>query len=493
MKYAENITELIGNTPLVRLGRVAKHVKPLILAKVEYLNPAGSVKDRIALALIAEAEASGALVAGGRIVEPTSGNTGASLAMVAAIRGYETTFVTPEKVSVDKRNALKAYGSEVVVTPTTAPPDSPDSYYAVSDRLGREPGSYKPDQFSNQAGPRAHYATTGPEIWRDTEGKVTHVVMGAGTGGTISGVGRYLHEASAGKVQVVGADPAGSIYAPEHGAKAQKHGASDRSHDDIHGYYVEGVGEDYIPESYDASVPDQFITVDDSEAFAMTRRLAREEGLLVGGSSGLAVAAALRLAEGLSDDDVIVVVLPDSGRGYLGTIFNDTWMHSHGYLSSEGTGGAVAARGDVVKHHDTVRQYEESAQEIARANGRLWPDTPSLTPDTPVASAWQLIRSTGYATLPITTRTHPYTTFDVSGCISRDLVAAHLRTDPDVTVGDLAGEARWLCCAATASGNEVQSKLAEAEAVLLMDHGRPLGILDAEDIMSYGVKGHTHH
>ncbi|HEX6918266.1 MAG TPA: cystathionine beta-synthase, partial [Phycicoccus sp.] len=321
MEYAEHITDLVGNTPLVRLGSVAEGIAATVLAKVEYLNPGGSVKDRIALRMIEAAEASGELQPGGVIVEPTSGNTGVGLAMVAQRKGYSCIFVCPDKVSKDKRDVLRAYGAEVVVCPTAVAPEHPDSYYSVSDRLVREtPGAWKPDQYSNPNGPLSHYESTGPEIWAATDGRVTHFVAGAGTGGTISGAGRYLREVSAdrpsGRVRVVAADPEGSVYS----------GGSGRP------YLVEGVGEDFWPAAYDPSQVDEVVAVSDADSFEMTRRLAREEGLLVGGSCGMAVVAALQGARTLPADAVVVVLLPDSGRGYLSKIFNDEWMQSYGFL-----------------------------------------------------------------------------------------------------------------------------------------------------------------
>lgn len=308
MRIAGHVSELIGNTPLVRLNSVVPEGAGLVAAKIEYLNPGGSSKDRIAVKMIDAAEASGELKPGGTIVEPTSGNTGVGLALVAQQRGYKCIFVCPDKVSEDKRNVLRAYGADVVVSPTAVPPDHPDSYYSVSDRLVTEiDGAWKPDQYSNPNGPASHYETTGPEIWADTEGKVTHFVAGVGTGGTISGVGKYLKEVSDGAVQIIGADPEGSVYS----------GGTGRP------YLVEGVGEDFWPSAYDPSVVDRIIASSDAESFDLTRRLAREEGLLVGGSSGLAVSAALKLSADLGPDDVVVVLLPDGGRGYLGKVFND--------------------------------------------------------------------------------------------------------------------------------------------------------------------------
>ncbi len=320
MKYAETVLDLVGNTPLVKLNRVTEGIRATVLVKVEYVNPGGSSKDRIAQRIVDAAEREGKLLPGGTIVEPTSGNTGIGLALVAQQRGYRCVFVCPDKVSEDKINTLKAYGAEVVVCPTSVAPESPDSYYSVSDRLAREiPGAFKPDQYSNPNGPLSHYETTGPEIWRDTDGKVTHYVAGVGTGGTISGAGKYLKEQNP-AITVIGADPEGSVYS----------GGTGRP------YLVEGVGEDFWPTAYDPTVVDEIIASSDAESFEMTRRLAREEGLLVGGSSGLAVASGLKAAKHLGPDDVMVILLPDGGRGYLGKVFNDRWMRSYGFLPAEG-------------------------------------------------------------------------------------------------------------------------------------------------------------
>jgi len=297
----DSVIDLIGNTPLVKLNKVVQGIVPdsvTVVAKVEYVNPGGSVKDRIAERMIDAAEKDGSLQPGGTIVEPTSGNTGVGLAMVAQQRGYKCIFVCPDKVSEDKRNVLKAYGAEVVVCPTAVDPEDPRSYYSVSDRLSTQPGAWKPDQYSNPNNPRSHYETTGPEIWDQTDGTITHFVAGVGTGGTISGTGRYLKEVSSGKVKVIGADPEGSVYS----------GGSGRP------YLVEGVGEDFWPSAYDPEIADEIVAVSDKDSFDMTRRMAREEGLLIGGSCGMAVVAALRVAAKAEPGSLVVVLLPDSGR-----------------------------------------------------------------------------------------------------------------------------------------------------------------------------------
>ena len=302
MRIAPHVSELIGNTPLVRLNSVMPEGAGVVAAKIEYLNPGGSSKDRIAVKMIDAAEASGELKPGGTIVEPTSGNTGVGLALVAQRRGYKCVFVCPDKVSEDKQNVLRAYGAEVVVCPTAVPPDHPDSYYSVSNRLVEEiEGAWKPDQYSNPNGPASHYETTGPEIWADTDGKVTHFVAGVGTGGTITGAGRYLKEVSGGRVKVIGADPEGSVYS----------GGTGRP------YLVEGVGEDFWPAAYDKDIPDEIIAVSDFDSFDMTRRLAREEGLLVGISAGANVLAALRIGERFEPGANVVTILCDTGERYF--------------------------------------------------------------------------------------------------------------------------------------------------------------------------------
>ena len=317
---AQDILGAIGHTPLVRLGKIGREVEPSLLAKLEFMNPGGSVKDRIAAYLVRDAEAKGLLREGGTIIEPTSGNTGFGLAMLAAVRGYRTIFAMPDKVSEEKRAILRALGAEVIVTPTSAPHDSPDYYVNVARRLSREiSGSYMPDQYSNQGNPEAHYATTGPEIWEQTGGSIDAFVACIGTGGTISGAGRFLKEKSK-EVRVVGIEPEGSIY----------HNLKYGTDYPLHQYAVEGIGEDFLPATYDGTVVDQIIQVSDREMSVMTRRLAREEGVFAGGSSGAAVAGALKFAAENRGLRSIVVILPDGGRGYVSKLFNDEWLKSKG-------------------------------------------------------------------------------------------------------------------------------------------------------------------
>jgi cystathionine beta-synthase len=313
------IIEALGNTPLVRLNRVTTGIRTPVAAKLEMLNPGGSVKDRIGLRMIEEAERKGWLKPGGTLVEPTSGNTGVGLAIAAAVKGYSCIFVMPDKVAPEKVALLRAYGAQVVTTPTAVERDSPDSYYSVADRLTREvPNAFQPNQYFNPMNPRTHYETTGPEIWEQTGGQVTHFVAGVGTGGTISGVAKFLKEHNP-ALQVIGVDPEGSIYTQP---------------DDIHTYKVEGVGEDFWPGTFDPTLVDEWVKVSDKDSFTAARRVTREEGILIGGSGGLAVHAALAVARRVDDPDaLIIVLLPDSGRGYLSKIYNDDWMRENGFLS----------------------------------------------------------------------------------------------------------------------------------------------------------------
>jgi len=365
MRYAEDVLETIGNTPLIRLRRVGEGYKPLILSKCEFLNPGGSVKDRIGIAMIEEAERKGLLRPGGTIIEPTSGNTGMGLALVAALRGYRCIFTIPDKMSQEKINLVKAFGARVVVCPTAVPPDHPDSYYKVAERLNKEiPNSFLPYQYYNPANPEAHSRTTGPEIWEQTDGKVTHFVCGMGTGGTISGVGKYLKQRNR-KVKVIGVDPLGSVLKDYFYTKEMTK---------PHTYKIEGIGEDFIPGTTWFDVIDDVVKVGDKESYQMTRRLAREEGLLVGSSSGAAVVGALKVADDLSKDDVLVVLLPDTGERYLSKAHSEEWLREHGFLEEpaaplaailrrkERLQGVIVARGDMTLREavDLMREYDIS-------------------------------------------------------------------------------------------------------------------------------------
>ncbi|MET8112874.1 cystathionine beta-synthase [Streptomyces prasinus] len=459
MQFHDSMISLVGNTPLVRLNNVTQGIGATVLAKVEYFNPGGSVKDRIALRMIEAAEKSGALQPGGTIVEPTSGNTGVGLAIVAQQKGYKCIFVCPDKVSLDKINVLRAYGAEVVVCPTAVDPEHPDSYYNVSDRLVREtPGAWKPDQYSNPNNPLSHYESTGPELWEQTEGKITHFVTGVGTGGTISGTGRYLKDASDGRVRVIGADPEGSVYS----------GGSGRP------YLVEGVGEDFWPTAYDRTVADEIVPVSDKDSFQMTRRLAKEEGLLVGGSCGMAVVAALRVAERLSEDDVVVVLLPDSGRGYLSKIFNDEWMADYGFLEDAGPSARVSA---VLDHKE---------------HGHI-PSLVHMHPDETVGQAIEVLREYGVSQMPVVKpgAGHPdvMAAEVVGSVVERELLDALF--SKKASLDDPLEKHMSAPLPQVGSGEPVADLMAvlgKADAAIVLVEGKPTGVVSRQDLLSFLAK-----
>jgi cystathionine beta-synthase len=450
VRYYDNVVDIIGDTPLVRLNSVTDGISATVLAKVEYFNPGGSVKDRIALRMVQDAEKAALLGAGGTIVEPTSGNTGVGLALVAQRRGYKCVFVCPDKVSEDKQNVLRAYGAEVVVCPTAVAPEDPRSYYNVSDRLAREiPGAWKPDQYSNPANPRSHYEETGPELWKQTEGKITHFVAGVGTGGTITGVGRYLKEQ--GPVRVIGADPEGSVYS----------GGTGRP------YLVEGVGEDFWPQTYDPAICDEVVEVSDSDSFEMTRRLAREEGLLVGGSCGMAVVAALEVARKAGPDDVVVVLLPDGGRGYLSKIFNDGWMARYGFLHTQ--------------------QGVPTVADALEGKGGAMPPLIHVHPTETVRDAIDYMREYGVSQLPVLKAEPPVVTGEVAGSIAEKALLdalftgqAHLHDTIERHMGDplpMIGGGQPV--------SEAVVLLEKADAAMVLIDGKPAGVITRQDLLAH--------
>jgi cystathionine beta-synthase len=450
MQVADSLLDLVGDTPLVRLGRVGAHLECDLLAKVELFNPGGSVKDRPAVAMIDAAERDGLLQPGGVIVEPTSGNTGVGLAIVAAQRGYGCIFVMSDKMSDEKIALLRAYGAEVVVCPTAVPPEHPDSYYSVADRLTREtPGAFRPDQYSNPANPAEHERSTGPEIWAQTAGRVTHFVAGIGTGGTITGVARFL-KAQDPSVQVIGADPEGSVFS----------GGTGRP------YLVEGVGEDFWPSTYDPSVVDRVVMVTDAESFAAARRVTREEGLLIGGSCGTAVHAALVVGQALGPDDVVVVLLPDSGRNYLSKVFDDDWMTRYGFLRSPGV----------------------TAGDVLAAKDESIPDLVVITDDVRARDAFARMRDLRVSQLVVAVTTEPpLAAKEISGMVSELPLmdkAFHDGAALDRPVRDLMEPAPPMVGVGE-TVSDVVDRLERCTAVLVLDGGHPVGILTRSDVLTF--------
>jgi cystathionine beta-synthase len=452
------VLDLVGETPIVRLDKIGRDVEPTLLAKVEYLNPGGSVKDRIGLPMIERAEREGKLRPGGTIVEPTSGNTGVGLAIAATIKGYRCIFVMPDKMSQEKISLLRAYGAEVVICPTAVPPDSPESYYSVSDRLAEEiPGGFKPDQYSNMANPAAHYDVTGPEIWEQTGGEVDALVISVGTGGTISGVGRYFKERKP-EVLIVGADPEGSVYT---------------AHDerDIHPYLVEGIGKDTWPRTMDPEVVDEWIRVSDRDSFLTARRLAREEGILAGGSSGTSVWAMLRVAERLGPEACVLTMLADTGRNYLSKFFDDNWLLDHGFLER--------------------RAPVPTVEEVLRAKRVEEPEVPEFVvigSHQKVGEAIELMQRYSISQLPVVRNGASESLADVVGSLQdRDLLDRVFK-NPDALHEDVANAMQppLATIDIRESLDEVFPTLTgRTNAVVVAQEGRPVGVITRSDLLEY--------
>ncbi len=443
----DTILQSVGHTPLVRLRRLTEGLAPTVAAKIEAANPGGSTKDRVAVAMVDDAQRRGWLRPGGTIIEATAGNTGLGLAMVAAVRGYRCIFVLPDKMSNEKISLLKAYGAEVVITPTAVPPDSPDSYNGVADRLAREiPGAWRPNQFTNLANPESHYRTTGPEIWEQTDGRVTHVVGGVGTGGTLSGVGKYLKERNP-DVKIIGADPEGSVLS----------GGAPSS------WKVEGIGEDFVPKTFNSQLVDDWVRVSDAESFQMAREMARREGLLVGGSCGTAVAAALRYARRLTASDLVVVLCPDTGRNYLSKMYDDAWLAANNLQWIPDTPHTV---GDLLK-----KRGERPLLSIA--------------PDATAADAIRVLQSAGISQLPVMKDGVP-----VGGVQEITLARVlHDHGDPDrVRVADIMAKPLPTLDIRTHLDEAYRLLMAGNTGVMATNAGEVVGIVTRIDLIDYWTK-----
>jgi cystathionine beta-synthase len=455
METYDSFLDAIGRTPLLRLNRIGAGLDCELLAKLEMLNPGGSVKDRIGLRMIEAAEAEGKLRPGGTIVEPTSGNTGVGLAIAAALKGYRCIFTMPDKMSQEKISLLRAYGAEVVITPTMVAPDSPESYYRVADRLTEEiPGAFQPNQYHNEENPNAHGATTGPEVWEQTQGRITHFVVSVGTGGTVTGAGRFLKEMNP-DIEIVGVDPEGSIF----------------TSDEIHPYLVEGIGKESWPDTLDPSVIDRWITVGDKESFLMARRLTREEGLLAGGSSGTALVGALEVARDLGRDDVVVVILPDSGRNYLSKIFNESWMLEHGFIERPGTSARI---GEVLAQKRTIEAHI--------------PDMVAVPSHEKVGKAIDILQQFGISQVPVARNGEPKLVGEIVGSISERSLLDKVFRDRDAIEKDVVEFMDGPLPVVQAAGglDEMFADLSRgAEAIVVADGDKPVGVLSRADLLEF--------
>ena len=451
MTIASDVLGIVGNTPLVQLSRIGKGLKARLVAKLEMLNPGGSVKDRIGLAMIEDAEKRGLLKPGGTIVEPTSGNTGVGLAIAAALRGYRLVCTMPDKQSQEKRDILRAYGAEVVICPTAVAPESPQSYYKVAERLAKElPGGFMPGQYWNQQNVAAHYKTTGPELWSQTDGKITHLVLGIGTGGTATGAGRYLKEQNP-KVQIVGADPEGSIYTG-----------------DVHPYKTEGIGEDFWPGTFDPKLVDRWVRVSDRDTFLTARRITREEGILAGVSSGTAMFAALEVAKELDETALVVVLLPDSGKSYLSKLYNDEWMRQNGFLQRFA---------HLMRVGDVIRDREGGTPQIVVVSRN---DT--------VRSAIDTMQRYGISQIPVVANGTAATVSDIVGSVQERTMLDRVFRDPalvDATV-ERVMEAPFPVVQANEDVERLYAELAGGvPALLAVDDDRPVSVITKADLLEF--------